>query len=190
MRENLFLGLGGNLGDVRENFRVSIRGFVANPHFEIHKISAAYRTAALTVAGIDSAKPNYWNIVLMLSSDLEVNELLGFCQTLETQSGRIRTDERWISRTLDIDILAWDSVRHESERLTIPHARCLERCFVLAPWAELCEDFVVPTKSDSATSVGEAWKLLRNSVEPQASILEVDESWLDKRTFGEACSRF
>ena len=42
----------------------------------------------------------------MLASDLELVDLLNFCQSLETENGRIRTNERWISRTLDIDILA------------------------------------------------------------------------------------
>ena len=69
---NLFLGLGGNLGDVRESFRLSLERLEESSHFEVQKVSAAYRTAALTVSGIDSSKPSYWNIVLMLASDLEL----------------------------------------------------------------------------------------------------------------------
>ena len=153
-----------------------------SPHFEIHKVSAAYRTAALTVSGIDSSKPSYWNIVLMLASDLELADLLDFCQSLETENGRIRTSERWISRTLDIDILAWGSVQHKSENLTVPHPRCLDRSFVLAPWAELSGDFMLPGHKGTEASVSDAWRRLRDAAQPdEASILEVDRHWWDKQ---------
>ena len=157
MKGNLFLGLGGNLGDVRESFRLSLERLADSPHFEVQKVSAAYRTAALTVSGIDSSKPSYWNIVLMLASDLELADLLDFCQSLETENGRIRTNERWISRTLDIDILAWGSVQYQSENLTVPHPRCLDRSFVLAPWAELSGDFTLTGHNGKATRVSDAW---------------------------------
>jgi 2-amino-4-hydroxy-6-hydroxymethyldihydropteridine diphosphokinase len=39
-------------------------------------------------------------------------------------------------RTIDLDILMFDNEVMESERLTIPHKRMLEREFVLRP---LCE---------------------------------------------------
>ena len=68
----------------------------------------------------------------MLVSDLGAGRLAELCQSLETENGRIRTNERWISRTLDIDILAWDSVQYQSKNLTVPHPRCLDRSFVLA----------------------------------------------------------
>ena len=182
MKGNLFLGLGGNLGDVRESFRLSLERLADSPHFEIHKVSAAYRTAALTVSGIDSSKPSYWNIVLMLASDLELADLLNFCQSLETENGRIRTSERWISRTLDIDILAWGSVQYKSENLTVPHPRCLDRSFVLAPWAELSGDFTLPAHNGTEASVSDAWTRLRDAAQPdEASILEVDRHWWDKQ---------
>ena len=181
MKGNLFLGLGGNLGDVRESFRLSLERLANSPHFEVQKVSAAYRTAALTVSGIDSSKPSYWNIVLMLASDLELVDLLNFCQSLETENGRIRTNERWISRTLDIDILAWGSVQYHSKNLTVPHPRCLDRSFVLAPWAELSGDFTLTAQNGKATRVSDAWERLRGAVQPNASILEVDDRWWDKR---------
>ena len=181
MKGNLFLGLGGNLGDVRESFRLSLERLADSPHFEIHKVSAAYRTAALTVSGIDSSKPSYWNIVLMLASDLELADLLNFCQSLETENGRVRTSERWISRTLDIDILAWGSVQYKSENLTVPHPRCLDRSFVLAPWAELSGDFTLPAHNGIDVSVSEAWTRLREAAQPDdGSILEIDKYWWDK----------
>ena len=161
---------------------LSLERLADSPHFEIHKVSAAYRTAALTVSGIDSSKPSYWYIVLMLASDLELADLLDFCQSLETENGRIRTSERWISRTLDIDILAWGSVQHKSENLTVPHPRCLDRSFVLAPWAELSGDFMLPGHNGTEASVSDAWRRLRDAAQPdEASILEVDRHWWDKQ---------
>ena len=162
MREELFLGLGGNLGDVKEHFRLAIESIRSSKHFEIQGVSSAYRTAALTVSGVDSEKPSYWNIVVRASSDLTPTALLEFCKMLEVESGRNQDAPRWSSRTLDIDILAWGELRVDSRELKLPHPHCLERSFVLAPWNELGPGFQLEVNGERAT-IAEAWSRLESA---------------------------
>ena len=177
MREDLFLGLGGNLGDVKENFRLAVEAIRGSKHFEIHGISSAYRTAALTVSGVDSDKPSYWNIVVRASSDLSPASLLRFCKMLEVESGRNQDAPRWSSRTLDIDILAWGELSVDSRELKLPHPHCLERSFVLAPWSELAPGFQLRL-NDRSSRIGNAWSQLEADQGYQPKILGIDVKWM------------
>ena len=177
MKEDLFLGMGGNLGDVKENFRLAIQALRDSEHFEIHGISSAYRTSALTVNGIDSEKPSYWNIVVRASSDLTPEALLRFCKMLETESGRNQDAPRWSSRTLDIDILAWGELNVDSTELKLPHPHCLERSFVLAPWSELAPGFQFKL-NDTLARIGDAWSVLEADQSCQPKILGIDAQWM------------
>ena len=177
MRGDLFLGFGGNLGDVKENFRLAIETLRDSKHFEIHSISSAYRTAALTTSGIDSEKPPYWNIVVRASSDLTPDALLEFCKVLERERGREQGAPRWSSRTLDIDILAWGALRVDSPKLKLPHPHCLERSFVLAPWNELGPDFQLEVNGQRS-KIEDEWLRLESAQGYQPKILGVDAQWL------------
>ena len=177
MTPDLFLGFGGNLGDVRQHFGLALRALADSSHFSMSKVSSAYRTPALTKAGISHEIPNYWNIVAMFSSDLELDGVLSFVKGLESLCGRESTRERWTSRPLDIDLLAWGQNRLESENLSLPHPRCLERDFVLAPWAEIQPNFVIPAETNY--SVKEHWARLQKSPGSLSPILEIDEAWMN-----------
>ena len=51
---------------------------------------------------------------------------------------------RWGPRTLDLDILLFDKLVQDTERLTIPHPRMAERAFVLLPLADINPDLALP----------------------------------------------
>ena len=57
-------------------------------------------------------------------------------QAIELAAGRERP-YRNAPRTLDLDLLRFGDVQMQTERLTLPHPRMLERAFVLEPMAEL-----------------------------------------------------
>ncbi|MDR2936336.1 MAG: 2-amino-4-hydroxy-6-hydroxymethyldihydropteridine diphosphokinase, partial [Rikenellaceae bacterium] len=48
------------------------------------------------------------------------------------------------SRTMDIDLLFYDDLVLESERLTLPHPLLAEREFVLTPLREVCGGWMHP----------------------------------------------
>ncbi len=87
----------------------------------------------------------------------EPDTLLDICMEVERQLGRDRT--KGMDRTIDLDILAMDSLVIKTPRLTIPHPRCLQRSFVLEPWAEIAPEFCIP---DTQLTVHEALLLLKS----------------------------
>jgi 2-amino-4-hydroxy-6-hydroxymethyldihydropteridine diphosphokinase len=72
----------------------------------------------------------------VITSDLKAQEVLSEIALIEKQFGRQR-EEKWGSRTIDIDILFYDDKFINEENLTIPHPHLHERRFTLEPLMEL-----------------------------------------------------
>ena len=68
------------------------------------------------------------------------------CLDIEKQLKRVR-DVRWGPRLIDIDILTYGTETLNTETVTIPHPRMLERGFVLMPLAEIAPDLAVNGRS-------------------------------------------
>jgi 2-amino-4-hydroxy-6-hydroxymethyldihydropteridine diphosphokinase len=155
------LAIGSNLGDRARILQDAARDIAAIDGFELEAVSAFVQSVAVKPDGVDADAPRYLNAVALGRYAGVPHELLDAVNRIEAQHGRVRA-ERWGDRTLDIDIIAVDDLQVHDERLTVPHPRAAERDFVLAPWAELDPDAVLPGR-------GPVRKLLAaipNTVEP------------------------
>ncbi len=65
---------------------------------------------------------------------------------IEQAAGRVRGDQQWAARTLDLDLLICDQLIIDTEALIIPHPRLHQRNFVLRPLAEFWPDLIVPQR--------------------------------------------
>lgn len=99
--------------------------------------SSLYRTKP--VGYVD--QPDFLNAACMLDTKLSPAELLHVMQDIELEHGRRRI-VRWGPRTLDLDIIDFAGEINQSQELTLPHPRALERAFVLVPLAEIVPDYI------------------------------------------------
>jgi len=136
---------GGNLGEVAANLAAA-RDEIERSAGRIVAASKIYSSPAW---GFD-APQEFLNQVLVVETQLEPLELLDALQRIERQLGRLRdsASARYTSRTMDIDILYYDRLVMDSERLCIPHPLIARREFVLRP---LCE--VMPQWCDPRTGL-------------------------------------
>ena len=74
--------------------------------------------------------------------------MLDALHEIENEAGRKRT-LRWGPRTLDLDILFYDRLVYESDRLVIPHPDLENRTFVLRPLSTLAPGFRHPVLEKS-----------------------------------------
>jgi 2-amino-4-hydroxy-6-hydroxymethyldihydropteridine diphosphokinase len=130
MPHRIVLALGSNLGDstvILGQAIEEIGDFVTGI-----RRSSNYRTEP--VGG--PAQPDFLNVVILGVTELAQEELLSKLQGIEVRHGRVRA-ERWGARTLDIDLIDFDSTPWLSATLTLPHPRAHQRAFVLIPWNEV-----------------------------------------------------
>ena len=137
-----YLSLGSNLGDRAANLRESIAQLSSLG--EVLKISSLYQTEPVDLR----EQPWFLNCIVELRTDLEAQDLLTRIQVIEASLGRKREISKG-PRTIDIDIVLFNSSVIRHAHLGIPHPRMHERRFVLAPLAELAPNMVHPTLKKS-----------------------------------------
>jgi len=130
--EPVFVALGSNLGD-RDGHLTAARAALAQLRgTRLVAASAIEETAPL--GGL--AQPAYLNQMVLLDTELEPHQLLAELQAIEQRRGRVRGD-RWGSRTLDLDIVAWGDRRILDPDLIIPHPELPRRDFWQRELSEL-----------------------------------------------------
>jgi 2-amino-4-hydroxy-6-hydroxymethyldihydropteridine diphosphokinase len=134
----VFIALGSNLGDRAGNLAAA-RAALA-PDVLVTAASSVYETEPWGPV----PQGRYLNQVLRAETELKPHALLVQLQEIERALGRDRAvEQRYGPRTIDLDILLYDDQRVDETDLTIPHARMLERPFVLVPLAEIAPELVV-----------------------------------------------
>lgn len=150
------VAFGSNLGERRGHLdrALELLGFM--PGIRLLGVSRYRETVPI---GGPAGQPPFLNGACLVETDLAPHDLLGLLQAVEASLERERV-VRWGPRTVDLDLILYDGMVVESERLTVPHPRMTTRRFVLEPSAEIAADLTHPT---SGCSVGE---LLENISEP------------------------
>ncbi len=132
----VYLGLGSNLHP-QENLQLAIREIKIR--FSLKKVSPVYRSDALGFEG-----ENFLNAVACVETDMNPAVVCGEIEKIHNLAGRERGDRRFISRTLDIDLLLYDDMVSEELPVAIPRSDVLKYSFVLRPLADLAPDLQHP----------------------------------------------
>ena len=127
-----YLGIGSNLGDRRKNIRKALQVLKNTKGIRVEKISKIYETEPLG----GPAQRKFLNGVVKIRTWLSPFQLLKALKKIEKNLGRKRTI-RFGPRTIDLDILFYGAKVMNTQKLKIPHPRCLERKFVLEPLMEI-----------------------------------------------------
>ena len=135
-----FVGLGSNLGDREKTIARAVELLAESDHVDVVAVSSLRETEPWGPV----EQPPYLNGAVELETDLPPRALLDVLLAVEQAFGRDRTGERWGPRTIDLDLLLYDSVEVDEPGLTVPHPRLHERRFALEPLAELAPDAVLP----------------------------------------------
>jgi len=142
--QTAFIGLGSNLGDPEQQIRQALIALESIPRTQLVVSSSLYFSRPMG----PQDQPDYMNAVVKLATELSPIELLDALQAIELEAGRVRKDERWGARTLDLDILLFGDQVINNERLIVPHYGMKEREFVLLPLAEIAPDLILPDQSE------------------------------------------
>ncbi len=124
--------LGCNMGDRINYLNLAIKALEE----EVGKISNRSSIYESEPWGFD-CKTSFLNQVLLIETTSPAEFLLKQIQSIETKLGRIRTKKGYEARTMDIDILFYNDLILDTERLKIPHPELHSRRFTLLPLAEI-----------------------------------------------------
>jgi len=138
-KELSYLILGGNTGD-RMDYLHRSADMLGREAGRIVAKSAIYESEPW---GFDDPSM-FLNQVVAVETYLTPPALLDCIQKIESALERIRTNDRYSARTIDIDILFYGNHEINLPKLVIPHPRIADRMFVLKPMTELAPEFIHP----------------------------------------------
>jgi len=146
------LSLGSNLGNRLASLQTARDRVAQLSGVSSVEASAIYETAPVGV------RPEYedmafLNAVLVVTATLSPDAMSTAIHAIEDDLGRVRTEDRFAPRPIDIDILYAGDTMMEDEDLTLPHPRWAERRFVVQPLADVRPNLVFPGDQKSVREV-------------------------------------
>lgn len=127
-----YIALGSNMGNKKDYINFAIDTLSNAKGCRVEKVSAIIETEPY--GNVEQDK--FLNGVLCLKTTLNPYQLLKLLNETEAKACRTR-EIHWGPRTLDLDIILYDSEVIDSESLHIPHIDMHNRSFVLEPLCEI-----------------------------------------------------
>ncbi|KAG0682616.1 trifunctional dihydropteroate synthetase [Pichia californica] len=160
-----FIAFGSNIGHQLHNILQAIEELNLHDKIEVLQTSSLYKSKPMYYLD----QPDFINGCLKIKTTLTPHELLKVLKDIEYLSlKRIKHFDN-CPRTIDLDIILYDSLIVNTSDLNIPHIRMIERTFVLVPLCELIPpDFIHPV---TAEPVHDHLKQLMES-EPKTDLQE------------------
>jgi 2-amino-4-hydroxy-6-hydroxymethyldihydropteridine diphosphokinase len=128
----VYLGIGSNKNHPYFRINTVLKQINRIKSTNIVKKSSLYVTKPLG----PQTQPDFINSVIEIRTNLEPLKLLHELQNLERLHNRKKT-KRWGPRSMDIDILIYNNLIMNTDKLVIPHPGLEYRDFVLMPLYEI-----------------------------------------------------
>ena len=125
---NAVLLLGSNINDAKKNLQIAFEKIAEK------NISILYKSKFLYSEPVEFVSSNiFCNIAAIIFTPLSPIQLLDCIKNIEVEMGRINDSKvsgGYTDRIIDIDIIKYNELNFQSERLEIPHKKHLfERDF-------------------------------------------------------------
>ncbi len=148
--------------DPEANMRAAIRSL--QQEFGELLLSPVYRTKAVGFEGDD-----FLNMVIGMDTDLPPDQLRSRLREIEKRQGRMRGEEKFSPRTIDLDLLTWGNLVDEAAG--IPRDEILEYAFVLKPLADVAPEELHPQIMKSYAQLWQECPCERNGLVELAGLL-------------------
>ena len=142
----VFVSVGSNI-DKEKNIHSAIAAL--QTEFGALICSNVYQTEAVGFVGED-----FHNLVIGFDTCRSPEEVAKVLRQIEQSHGRKRGKERFLSRTLDLDLLLYADLIIQQDGLQLPRDEITRYAFVLGPLAEIAGDLKHP---QSGKPLKELW---------------------------------
>jgi 2-amino-4-hydroxy-6-hydroxymethyldihydropteridine diphosphokinase len=149
----VFLALGTNLGNRSRNLTDALSG-IKEQIGRVLKMSSVYETEPWGF----TSDSQFLNIVIKVETRLNPVAVLEAILRIELFLGRVRSENQYSSRIIDIDILFYEDEVIDTVDLKVPHPKLQERKFVLVPLCEIEPDLEHPVLKMRISSLIELCK--------------------------------
>ena len=148
----VYVSIGSNI-DREHHIRGAVRELAA--HYGPLTLSPVYESKAHGFAG-----DNFYNLVAGFDTAEPIEDIKETLSHIEARFGRRRQENRFSSRTLDLDLLLYDNVVRHDNQVNLPHPDILRYTFVLRPLADIAPELRHP---ETNMAYIEMWNRMKNN---------------------------
>ena len=138
------VGIGSNI-DRKKNIDSGLAALES--YYGKLELSPVYEARSIGFDGDD-----FYNLVAAFNTEKTIDEVETELRQIELNHGRCRDENRFSSRTLDIDILLYDDLI--SSKHKVPREDIVKYAFVIKPLFDLSPDLVHP---ETGQSIEQLW---------------------------------
>jgi GTP cyclohydrolase I len=125
------IAIGSNIEPER-NVRLAVRLLNRCEGWVLERVSRAYRSAA-----VGSDGPDYVNAAVLVSTSIEPEEMRRRLRDIEDRMGRVRTEDKYADRTIDLDIVLYEGFSGDVGGSAIPDPSMADHPHLIVPAAEV-----------------------------------------------------
>ncbi|MDO9477713.1 MAG: 2-amino-4-hydroxy-6-hydroxymethyldihydropteridine diphosphokinase [Pseudohongiella sp.] len=118
---------------------------------------------------------NFLNMVVAADTHLSLDDISLLLKALETRCGRQRDQQRFSSRTLDVDILTYGDLQGEHHGILLPRPEITVNAYVLWPMSQVCPDRIDPQSGHTYRALWAAYDRSKQQLWP------VDFTWCGRQ---------
>jgi len=151
---DVYLSLGSNLANRLENLNLAIK------KLEELGVKVILRSPVYETAGWgDDSLNDFLNMVVHITIEENPHLFLKKMKGIEAEMGRISPmkshskQNKYQNRTIDLDILYFDKLVIDSEKLQVPHPHMHQRRFVLQPLKDIAPALIHPILKESTVEL-------------------------------------
>jgi 2-amino-4-hydroxy-6-hydroxymethyldihydropteridine diphosphokinase len=160
-----FVSIGSNI-DPEENVKKAV--LLLAGRARILAVSTVY----LTEAEDRPEQPPYYNCVVEIETELPAVDVKHrILRRIEAELGRVRTQDRYAARTIDLDLVLYDELVTKTEDLTLPDPDIVRRPYLALPLWELEPGLMMPGSGVPIHEVASA--LSRKAMKPLEGYTEL-----------------
>ncbi len=142
-----YVAVGSNIDPERN---ISIALDLLSRELRLAAVSMFYWSRALGNPGL----PDYLNGVVGISTSTPPDALkYDVLRGIESRLGRVRSDDKFAPRCIDLDVILWGDTVMDTERLKLPDPDIRNRPFIAAPLLELAPGLILPDRGGPLSAI-------------------------------------
>lgn len=148
MPERVLIAMGSNIA--REiNLPRALQALASSPALRILAVSPVYETPAVG----PQPQSSYYNAAVLIETNLTPEALRQMLRGIETDLGRVRTEDKFAPRPIDLDIVFFGDRVFDLEGRHIPDPDVLRFPHLVVPLADIAPDWRHPESGQTLAAI-------------------------------------
>jgi 2-amino-4-hydroxy-6-hydroxymethyldihydropteridine diphosphokinase len=148
----VLITLGSNI-DREQNIDKALARLERHPHLHVLAASPVYVTPAIGQDGALSGQTAFSNAAIRAETDLDPARLREMLRLIEADLGRVRTQDKFAPRPIDLDLASYGQSIVEVAGKTLPDADILHFAHVAIPLAAVAGDWIYPQTGQTLAEI-------------------------------------